>query len=101
MCFYCLLIQIISHIFVVFVKVLYTDYVNILIPYICVDINLNGKCNDNGKRMRIMSRSKTVTPEVKSRLMKYLDTACVTADLMKDSVHNGLYSETKLLKAFT
>ena len=51
--------------------------------------------------MRIMSRSKTVTPEVKSRLMKYLDTACVTADLMKDSVHNGLYSETKLLKAFT
>jgi hypothetical protein len=48
-----------------------------------------------------MSRSKTVTPEVKSRLMKYLDTACVTADLMKDSVHNGLYSTKKLLKAFT
>lgn len=70
------------------VKVLYTDYVNILIPYICVDINLNGKCNEKGKRMRIMSRSSTVAPEVKSRLMKYLDTACMTADLMKDAVHN-------------
>jgi len=73
--------------FAVSVKVLYTDYVSILIPYICVDINLSGKCNDNGKRMRIMSRSKTVTPEVKLRLMKYLDTACMTADLMKMRIY--------------
>lgn len=87
----------ISHFFVVSVKVLYTDYINILIPYICVDINLNGKCNDNGKRMRIMSRSRTVTPEVKSRLMKYLDTACMTADVMKDTVHNGLSINIKCL----
>lgn len=51
--------------------------------------------------MRIMSRSRTVAPEVKSRLMKYLDTACMTADLMKDAVHNGLYSNKKMLKIVT
>ena len=71
-------------------KILYTDYDHIMIPYICSDVQLNGECSEVGKRLRIMSRTKTITFEVKADLMKYMDIACVDPANMHESSHEGM-----------
>ena len=72
-------------------KIVYTDYDNIMIPYVCLDIQLDGKCNDNAKRMRILSRTNTITLEVKADMMKYFDIACIETDTLVETNHDGMY----------
>ncbi|XP_052091174.1 uncharacterized protein LOC127728041 [Mytilus californianus] len=58
-------------------KILFTDYENTMVTYICIDIQANGQCGGKGKRLSILSRTQSITPETKIGFLRFVDQACV------------------------
>lgn len=58
-------------------KILFTDYENTMVTYICIDIQANGQCGEKGKRLSILSRTQSITQETKTGFLRFVDLACV------------------------
>ncbi|XP_076092517.1 uncharacterized protein LOC143063940 [Mytilus galloprovincialis] len=68
-------------------KILFTDYDNTMVTYICTDIEEDGQCSEKGKRLSILSRTQSMTPETKASVLRFVDLACVDRNVMIEVKH--------------
>ncbi|XP_052091175.1 uncharacterized protein LOC127728042 [Mytilus californianus] len=61
-------------------KILFTDYVQTIVVYVCIDVQINQECSEKGKRLAIFSRTKSITSATKEQLMQFVDLACMNRD---------------------
>lgn len=67
------------------IKILYTDYDNAIVLYVCLEVDYGGHCVPGYQRIFMMGRKPSLNPELRSHLNDVVRGACFDPDELKDA----------------
>ncbi|KAJ8300075.1 hypothetical protein KUTeg_021594 [Tegillarca granosa] len=69
-------------------KILYTDYDTALIPYSCMKVLPDGSCAPYFRRLHILTRNKTISPDLRTKLNSIVAQTCIDPASLLDVTHS-------------